>query len=44
MHRAQWYKYGLRFAYMYARDGANPCKNRWEKRAGWGDGDYTQCL
>ncbi|MFJ8665984.1 DNRLRE domain-containing protein [Streptomyces sp. NPDC093600] len=39
-HKRQWMRYGLRFGYMYLRGGSNPCRNRWERRAGWKDGGY----
>ncbi|WP_236246931.1 DNRLRE domain-containing protein [Streptomyces sp. CC210A] len=39
-HKAQWKRYGLRFGYMYLRAGVNPCRNRWERRAGYRDGGY----
>ncbi|GAX57165.1 hypothetical protein AQJ27_36135 [Streptomyces olivochromogenes] len=42
-HKWQWMRYGYRFAYMYLRAGSNPCHNRWERRANWGDGGYLQC-
>ncbi|MFF9839215.1 DNRLRE domain-containing protein [Streptomyces sp. NPDC013740] len=40
-HRTQWRRYGLRFIYMYFRAGTNPCRNRWERRAGYRDGGYS---
>lgn len=43
-HRAQWSRYGIWFVYMYLRAGSNPCTNRWERRAGWDDGGYQECL
>ncbi|MFE4620243.1 DNRLRE domain-containing protein [Streptomyces sp. NPDC056747] len=39
-HRKQWRRYGLRFGYMYFRAGVNPCRNKWERRAGYKDGGY----
>ncbi|MDT9698293.1 DNRLRE domain-containing protein [Streptomyces sp. P17] len=39
-HRSQWKRYGFRFGYMYLRAGINPCRNKWERRANWGDGGY----
>ncbi|MFF5639619.1 DNRLRE domain-containing protein, partial [Streptomyces sp. NPDC012825] len=39
-HKAQWKRYGFRFGYMYLRAGVNPCRNRWERRAGYRDGGY----
>ncbi|MER8048150.1 RHS repeat-associated core domain-containing protein, partial [Streptomyces sp. NPDC094032] len=43
-HRSQWRRYGLRFMYMYLRAGSNPCRNRWERRANYDDGDYRECM
>ncbi|MEU8761546.1 DNRLRE domain-containing protein [Streptomyces sp. NPDC048659] len=40
-HRSQWRRYGLFFGYMYFRAGRNPCRNRWERRAGYRDGGYS---
>ncbi|MEU3652235.1 RHS repeat-associated core domain-containing protein [Streptomyces sp. NPDC032161] len=40
-HKKQWQRYGLRFGYMYFRAGVNPCRNKWERRAGWADGGYS---
>ncbi|MEU9413496.1 DNRLRE domain-containing protein [Streptomyces sp. NPDC048281] len=42
-HKRQWMRYGYRFAYMYLRAGNNPCHNKWERRANWGEGGYTWC-
>ncbi|MEV2201894.1 RHS repeat-associated core domain-containing protein [Streptomyces fradiae] len=42
-HKRQWMRYGFRFGYMYLRAGSNPCRNRWERRAGWRDGGYYWC-
>lgn len=39
-HRSQWLRYGLGFGIRYLRAGANPCRNRWERRAGWRSGGY----
>ncbi|WP_128379986.1 hypothetical protein [Streptomyces cavernae] len=39
-HRSQWKRYGFRFGYMYLRAGTNACRNKWERRANWKDGDY----
>jgi RHS repeat-associated protein len=44
VHRRQWRHYGLGFAIRYARAGRNPCHNRYERRAGWGNGGYDKCL
>ncbi|AKU18209.1 hypothetical protein VV02_24090 [Luteipulveratus mongoliensis] len=40
VHRRQWRRYGLWFGYMYLRAGSNPCRNKWERRAGLIDGGY----
>ncbi|MGY4742873.1 DNRLRE domain-containing protein [Streptomyces sp. ATMOS53] len=42
-HRSQWLRYGLGFGIRYLRAGSNPCRNRWERLADWGQGGYTQC-
>ncbi|MFE7134423.1 DNRLRE domain-containing protein [Streptomyces sp. NPDC057638] len=39
-HKAQWKRYGWRFGLMYLRGGVNPCRNKWERRAGYRDGGY----
>ncbi|WP_086169149.1 DNRLRE domain-containing protein [Streptomyces pharetrae] len=39
-HRSQWMRYGLGFGLRYLRAGANPCRNRWERKAGWRSGGY----
>ncbi|MFF3395950.1 RHS repeat-associated core domain-containing protein [Streptomyces sp. NPDC002669] len=39
-HRSQWLRYGLGFGVRYLRAGSNPCRNRWERRAGWRSGGY----
>ncbi|MER6349795.1 DNRLRE domain-containing protein [Streptomyces sp. NPDC001595] len=39
-HRSQWLRYGLGFGIRYLRAGANPCRNRWERGAGWRSGGY----
>ncbi|MFI8521551.1 DNRLRE domain-containing protein [Streptomyces sp. NPDC085481] len=39
-HRSQWLRYGLGFGIRYLRAGANPCRNRWERKAGWRNGGY----
>ncbi|MFY4717428.1 DNRLRE domain-containing protein [Streptomyces sp. LaBMicrA B280] len=40
-HRQQWLRYGLGFGIRYLRAGANPCRNRWERQAGWRAGGYS---
>ncbi|MFD7934585.1 RHS repeat-associated core domain-containing protein [Streptomyces sp. NPDC059755] len=42
-HRSQWLRYGLGFGIRYLRAGSNPCRNRWERLAHWGQGGYKQC-
>ncbi|WP_327725016.1 DNRLRE domain-containing protein [Streptomyces europaeiscabiei] len=42
-HKYQWMRYGWRFGSMYLGAGINPCRNRWERRAGFRDGGYTRC-
>ena len=39
-HRTQWWNNGLLFAYKYLRAGSNPCRNKYERRAGYKDGGY----
>ncbi|WP_307782763.1 RHS repeat-associated core domain-containing protein [Tenggerimyces flavus] len=43
-HRKQWRIYGWRFSFRYAFAGRNPCRNRWEREAGYKNGGYTRCL
>ncbi|MDN3263470.1 DNRLRE domain-containing protein [Streptomyces sp. CSDS2] len=41
VHRdKQWRRYGAWFGYMYLRAGVDPCRNKWERRANYGDGGY----
>ncbi len=39
-HRSQWRRHGLAFPYLYWRAGRNPCRNRYEREAGWASGGY----
>jgi RHS repeat-associated protein len=39
-HKRQWMRYGWHFGYMYLRAKINPCHNKWERRAGYKDGNY----
>ncbi|WP_286217392.1 RHS repeat-associated core domain-containing protein [Paraoerskovia sediminicola] len=43
VHVRQWRTYGLSFPVRYFRAGSNPCRNRWEREAGMGNGGYTKC-
>ncbi len=43
-HRRQWRRSGYLFAIKYFASGINPCRNRFEKRAGWANGGYSECL
>jgi len=43
-HKRQWMRYGFRFAYMYLRAGVNACHNKRERRAGYKDGHYSECI
>lgn len=37
----QWQKRGFAFAGDYIWEGMDPCKNKYEKAAGWVDGGYS---
>lgn len=43
-HKKQWMRYGWHFGYMYLRAGVNACHNKWERRAGYRDGHYYECI
>lgn len=40
VHVRQWNRYGMRFPLRYLMAGQNPCRNRYEKAAGWRKGGY----
>ena len=41
VHMKQWQKRGFAFAGDYIWEGMDPCKNKYEKAAGWVDGGYS---
>jgi hypothetical protein len=42
VHRAQWRRYGLAFAVLYAAAGRDPFTNRFEIEAGLAKGNYRR--
>lgn len=42
-HVKQWEKRGVKFALDYFGEGIDPCGNKYEKEAGYADGNYLQC-
>lgn len=40
VHRDQWRRYGIVFPILYFAAGNDPLKNKYERRAGLGDGGY----
>lgn len=42
-HSRQWRRHGFAFAALYLRAGRNPCRNRYEREAGWKSGGYLNC-
>jgi RHS repeat-associated protein len=42
-HVVQWKVYGNPFAFLYLKEGSNPCHNYFEIKAGLDDGHYTWC-
>jgi RHS repeat-associated protein len=42
-HVRQWQLFGVKFAYLYALEGFEPCGNYFESKAGHANGGYTWC-